>query len=449
MPIRAERIEPPPALVAREHGGSAQVQPEARGIHDQLGERRDVAQRQVPALPGDRMDRARGVADQHEAAIGVASGLHHRQRIVPAGAGQLERAVAVAEPVRELQGELVVVERDQLAREPVVRGPDDRRAPPGHRQHRERPGRRRSARRRGRGAAWRGRRSRRCRSARSPSAGRRCRRCRAAARRGRRRRRAERRHGAAARERERDAFALALDPDRPVRRGDLERSAGELAGAMQQGAPERAVLDDVAERLVADVFDGRSAPRAGSGARRPRCRGSAGHRLRDDAIPRSPRAGSGSFAAIAVTRPSNGGAVVSSSARCSISRTRSPAPATAPASARPVMPPPVTIRSKREALGHLCTTSGNLPRPSYKPMLPRSPAGSSRRASLRIALLSEEHGAPISYPEQAFLTRHARGARSTLWPWRNRRTSTLRMPASCRNALRRPDPRRDADRYRL
>jgi hypothetical protein len=56
-----ERVEPAPALVAGERGGAARVKAEAPRVDDQLGERRDVAQRQVPALPGDRMDRARGV----------------------------------------------------------------------------------------------------------------------------------------------------------------------------------------------------------------------------------------------------------------------------------------------------------------------------------------------------------------------------------------------------
>ena len=121
-----QRIEPPPALVARQHLGAAGIEPQAPGVDHQLGQRRDVAQCEVPALAGDRVDRAGGIADQRQAPRGVALRLHHRERIVPARPGQLERAELVAEALGQLVHELRIVQADQVARQTVVRGPDDR-----------------------------------------------------------------------------------------------------------------------------------------------------------------------------------------------------------------------------------------------------------------------------------------------------------------------------------
>ena len=59
-------VEAPPALVALEHIGRADIEAEPRRVDDRLGQRRDIAQAHVEALPGDRMNDVRGVADQRE-----------------------------------------------------------------------------------------------------------------------------------------------------------------------------------------------------------------------------------------------------------------------------------------------------------------------------------------------------------------------------------------------
>ena len=124
--IRASEFEPAPALVAGEHRGAARVETEPLRVDHQLGERCDVAQSEVPALAGDRVDGMGGIADQSEAAVGVALGLDHRERIVPARPGQRQGAEPVAGTLGELGQEIGVVEGGQLAREPVLGRPDDR-----------------------------------------------------------------------------------------------------------------------------------------------------------------------------------------------------------------------------------------------------------------------------------------------------------------------------------
>ena len=198
------------------------------------------------------MDRARRIADQGEAAIGVAGRLDHRQRIVPARAGQLERAVTVAEAVGELGHELPVVERDQLAREPIVRRPHDRRAPAEHGQQRERAGGEEPLERTPvmRLAVPDGSDDPGLRvvPAHHADAGEVAQRRRPAVGGGE-----QTGAGAsAARQPHLHRLRPALDPRRLVGCGDLERTAGQLRHAAQQRPPDHPVLDNVAERLAAD-----------------------------------------------------------------------------------------------------------------------------------------------------------------------------------------------------
>ena len=62
-----ERVVAPPALVAPQHLERADVEPEPVRVDDRLGQRRGVAKAEIEALPGDRMDAVRGVAEQREA----------------------------------------------------------------------------------------------------------------------------------------------------------------------------------------------------------------------------------------------------------------------------------------------------------------------------------------------------------------------------------------------
>jgi len=59
-------------------------QAEAMRVDDELGQRRDIAHAEIPALPGDRMDDMRGIADQREALRRVALGLDQGEWIGPA-----------------------------------------------------------------------------------------------------------------------------------------------------------------------------------------------------------------------------------------------------------------------------------------------------------------------------------------------------------------------------
>ena len=59
-------VEAPPALVAIEHVGLPEIHAEPRRIDDDFGQRRDILQAHVEALPRDRMNHMRGVADQRQ-----------------------------------------------------------------------------------------------------------------------------------------------------------------------------------------------------------------------------------------------------------------------------------------------------------------------------------------------------------------------------------------------
>ena len=59
-------VEPPPALVAIEHVGLAEIHAEPRRIDHHFGQCRDILQAHIEPLPRDRMDHMRGVADQRQ-----------------------------------------------------------------------------------------------------------------------------------------------------------------------------------------------------------------------------------------------------------------------------------------------------------------------------------------------------------------------------------------------
>ena len=136
----------------------------------------------------------------------------------------------------------------------LSRGPDDRGAVAGHRQDRERAGGEEALDREAADAAAHGRSSRPCRSGRSPSAAPRCRRRRGSAS----CRPSATAHSAACATRPLSSRTVTAAPRRSSRatRSGAASTSEERAqrlGPRQQRAPQQPVLDDVAERLVADL----------------------------------------------------------------------------------------------------------------------------------------------------------------------------------------------------
>ena len=95
---RAGLITAAALAVGSEHGLTAEVLSGALGLGEQVGQLGDVTQAEVEALPGDRVQRMRCVADQHQARAGQLLREHQPQRIgdTPAGAGQSAHALAEA-----------------------------------------------------------------------------------------------------------------------------------------------------------------------------------------------------------------------------------------------------------------------------------------------------------------------------------------------------------------
>ena len=133
-------VEAPPALVALEHVGAADVEAEARRIDHALGQRRDVAQAHVEPLPGDRVDHVRGVADQREPLGDEGARDEQAERIGAPWPDHLDVAQMKPEAPLELGVKVGIRQRDDALRLVVLLGPHDRRAPSLQRQDRERAG---------------------------------------------------------------------------------------------------------------------------------------------------------------------------------------------------------------------------------------------------------------------------------------------------------------------
>src|SRR5439155_7542567 len=71
-----EAVEASPALVALERFRAAGIESQPRCIDHRLRQGRDIAETQVQALPGDWMNRMRGVADKGEPRIDVTRCMH-------------------------------------------------------------------------------------------------------------------------------------------------------------------------------------------------------------------------------------------------------------------------------------------------------------------------------------------------------------------------------------
>jgi len=62
----SERVERPPAFVARKQLRIARIEPEATAFRNDLDQRADVAQADVEALAGDRMEPVRRIANENQ-----------------------------------------------------------------------------------------------------------------------------------------------------------------------------------------------------------------------------------------------------------------------------------------------------------------------------------------------------------------------------------------------
>ena len=105
-------VEAPPALIALEHVRRADIEPEPRGVGDRFGQRRDVAQAHVEALPGDRMNDVRGVADQRQPLGDEAARGEQAERKGAARAGDLDVAELQAEALFQFGVKFRVGQRD-------------------------------------------------------------------------------------------------------------------------------------------------------------------------------------------------------------------------------------------------------------------------------------------------------------------------------------------------
>jgi hypothetical protein len=132
-----ERVEAPPALVALQNVRRADVEPEAVGVDDRLGERRHILEAEIEALAGDRMDAVRRIAGQREAVGDEGAGQRQAEREGAARADRPDRAELVAEAAFQFLLEDEVVGRDQPLGIGRPLGPDQGGPVAGQRQDRE------------------------------------------------------------------------------------------------------------------------------------------------------------------------------------------------------------------------------------------------------------------------------------------------------------------------
>ena len=113
------------ALIFGEQGWRAGVAAGAQRVQHQVGQGDHVAEAEIEALAGDRVDAVRGVADQREAGVDVALRVHGGERVEPAAADRADGAEMRAEAAGDLAAEHGVVEADQAVGEVGALGPDD------------------------------------------------------------------------------------------------------------------------------------------------------------------------------------------------------------------------------------------------------------------------------------------------------------------------------------
>ncbi|CAM2149187.1 hypothetical protein PT2222_210028 [Paraburkholderia tropica] len=124
------------AFVAAQQNGVAEI---AEGflLRDDVDERRHVAQTEIDALPRERVDQMRGVADQRDARRDqLVDGLQ-RERETARGRDAFERAVLTLRDALDFGGQLLGFELEQFVRVRRLRRPHERNVLIGQRQQRD------------------------------------------------------------------------------------------------------------------------------------------------------------------------------------------------------------------------------------------------------------------------------------------------------------------------
>ena len=122
-----EGVEAAPALVAREQLRVAEIEPEPLALDQHLDQRRDVAEADIDALPRDRMDAVRGVADQREPVRRDLRGMVEAERIARPRAERPELPQEPAHPLLRLGQEAALGQLEHPRR--FARGSPTRRSP--------------------------------------------------------------------------------------------------------------------------------------------------------------------------------------------------------------------------------------------------------------------------------------------------------------------------------
>ena len=130
-------VEAPPALIALEHARCSRIEPEPRRIDDHFGESGHVLEPHVEALPGDRMNDVRGIADQRDAVGDEGTRDEEAERMHAAFADDADLAEMQLEALFELGMKRIVWQRDDAFRLARRLGPHDRRASSFQRQDRK------------------------------------------------------------------------------------------------------------------------------------------------------------------------------------------------------------------------------------------------------------------------------------------------------------------------
>src|SRR5262249_22045896 len=96
------RVEAPPPLIAFEHIDGSRIEPKARRVDDDLGERGDILESHIEALAGDRMDQMRGVTNERNALGDERAGDEKSERMYAPLADHFDLAEMQLEPLFEL-----------------------------------------------------------------------------------------------------------------------------------------------------------------------------------------------------------------------------------------------------------------------------------------------------------------------------------------------------------
>ena len=113
-------------LVACQHVQIAGSGATTQGATKLFGQYPHVGESEVDALPGQRMDHVRGIADQHDARGNIRVGMLLAQRKIVAPGYLAYATETTLAGALQLQRERAIVERQQLLCPSIVRAPHDR-----------------------------------------------------------------------------------------------------------------------------------------------------------------------------------------------------------------------------------------------------------------------------------------------------------------------------------